>query len=90
MGASILTFTVAVDRSGVAHSRVETHDSSFADAYDALLAVRAEVQHQIDSRKNCPAYRMSRECAGCGRIAVGCSSPGCPMVSINQQLKEGT
>lgn len=55
MSDRLLTITLGIDRDGTIHSRTQTHESTFGEAYRSLIKLREELDRQIASRKLCPA-----------------------------------
>lgn len=53
-GDFIVEYTIKIARNGDVTNDVVTHGNSFADVYRAFHAIKAEVQRQIDERRNCP------------------------------------
>lgn len=53
-GTPVVTFNVEVDREGNIANDTQTHGNSFAEVYAAFPLILAEVQRQIDERRNCP------------------------------------
>jgi hypothetical protein len=54
MNRRVVTFTVGVDLEGNIWNDTQTHGSTFAEVYSAFHKIKAEVQRQIDERRNCP------------------------------------
>jgi hypothetical protein len=52
--AMIVTYTISIDKDGNVYNDTQTHGSSFADVYRAFIAIKAEVDRQLDERRNCP------------------------------------
>lgn len=50
----LVTVMFSIGRNGDVVNDTQTHDNSFADVYRGLVAVRAEVDRQINERRNCP------------------------------------
>ncbi len=50
----VLTFTVTIDDQGNVWNDTQTHGRTFSEVYRAFHAVKAEVDRQIQERRNCP------------------------------------
>lgn len=55
MSDQLLTIEMSIDRDGHIHSRTQTHESTFAEAYRSLIKLREELDRQIAQKKKCPA-----------------------------------
>ena len=50
----IVTYTISIDKDGNVYNDTQTHGSSFAEVYQAFIAIRAEIDRQISERRKCP------------------------------------
>jgi hypothetical protein len=50
----VVTYTISIDRDGNITNDTQCHGSSFADVYRAFRAIKAEIDRQIDQRRECP------------------------------------
>lgn len=50
----IVTYTISIDRAGNIYNDTQPFNSTFAEVYKAFIAIKAEVDRQIEERRNCP------------------------------------
>jgi hypothetical protein len=54
VASPVVTFLICVDKEGNIHNDIQTHGHTFAEVYRAFHAIKAEVDRQINERRNCP------------------------------------
>jgi len=50
----LVTLSITIDHNGDVFDDTQTYGNSYADVYHGIVAVKAEVERQINERRNCP------------------------------------
>lgn len=50
----LVTYTISIARNGDVTNDVQSHGNTFAEVYRGFVAIKAEVDRQIEERRECP------------------------------------
>ena len=63
MANRLVTLTLIVERGGVIHTDLQTHDNSYADVTQGLVLIRDELDRVFTEQRKCPYFPADKASA---------------------------